>query len=588
MKKVVLSSLVYSVLFFLLATLTPKPLNAQALLFQDDFEDENLIEWYIIGGTWSIKDFQGSKWLAASAPPYSSYEIQTGSFSWSDYELTLDFSPLSGVDRNIFFRVKNERSTGLPGHDLPVAYGLHLTNRLVELQKWTSNSGQLLKSTSYSFSTSEIYHFKILVNSNNIKIYVNNFSTPIINYTDTDNPISSGRIALALITGDSGSEAFFDNVTVKMPPNILDVPDIKQYHPPWSLEIYDNASSWSTDPTISRWGCALTSASMILKYYGYDYDPHELNNWLNSQLDGYIRNGLLNWLAVARYTRLNTSDDRPTLEFRRYVVDSVILENEINSERPPILKLPGHFLVAKGKVNSDFLVNDPASTKSLLSQVEEDRNINYSAIYSYLPSTTDLSYIMLIIDGGFDVKVSGPDEKEIVDHFFVEEPILDHPDRISTSGEQIGVFMLPKPQEGKYSLEVTGNGLYRLDSYFYDEEGKAQISSFKDIVSEESKDSFLMSFGQNSYIENVVSIDSLIEDWEVAYSHGFIYNRTIYSSIRDQLIFTKSFSQRGRPYFTKIMLNSILTQIEFYTPRFIEKTISHILQNNIRIFISKL
>ncbi len=205
----------------------------------------------------------------------------------------------------------------------------------------------------------------------------------------------------------------------------LSVPDIKQYSSPWNDDEYDTASAWSENPTIERWGCALTSSSMVLQYHGHSTNPDDLNNWLNSQPDGYIRNGLLNWLAVSRYTQINSSPSSPTLEFRKHPASLSTLSDEIDNSRPSIVKVPGHFAVVKGIENSDYLVNDPISTNTLLSKVESDHGDFYSSIYSYIPSTTDLSYILLVFDSDKGIAIFDPNGDKLEGYYFLEEPLID-------------------------------------------------------------------------------------------------------------------------------------------------------------------
>lgn len=80
------------------------------------------------------------------------------------------------------------------------------------------------------------------------------------------------------------------------------VPLLKQTSEPWQGLEYDSASIWNPSNTsINTWGCALTSAAMVLQYYNYTklpdgtaLDPGTLNTWLKNQPDGYVGNGLVN------------------------------------------------------------------------------------------------------------------------------------------------------------------------------------------------------------------------------------------------------------------------------------------------------
>ena len=335
----------------------------------------------------------------------------------------------------------------------------------------------------------------------------------IIKYLDEDNPIVNGAIGLEVWPGGyslSGTNlrttTHYDNILVTTPPPIfLGVPDIKQYDPLWKDKEYDRASEWAPNmDTIEQWGCGLTSATMVLQYHGFPINPDELNDWLNDEPDGYIRNGLLNWLAVSRYTYQNTTKDSPTLEFRRYSANSVTLEEELNAERPPILGLSNHFVVAKGKQDADFLINDPDSTGFLLSQVKIARGAEFLDIYSYLPSNTDLSYIMLVIDSDITLEVYNSDNQS-VGNLYPNEFLEDNFG--NNESEHLNIFLLPTPDNGVYRVEATGSaGSYQLDSYLYNKQGIVQIVPLEGtIISEDQTGKYLMTIGETSTIEQIIT-----------------------------------------------------------------------------------
>jgi len=98
----------------------------------------------------------------------------------------------------------------------------------------------------------------------------------------------------------------------------LDVEYQSQIDPSWEHFEYDSASTWfASNLSIGKWGCALTSASMVLNYFSHPTNPKLLNDWLLSQPDGFIRNGLVNWLAISRYTKLHKNSNNSILEFNR-------------------------------------------------------------------------------------------------------------------------------------------------------------------------------------------------------------------------------------------------------------------------------
>lgn len=415
-----------------------------------------------------------------------------------------------------------------------------------------------------------------------------------IQYEDFNTSLKTGKISLKVTSGAVyPTEVWFDNIVVKeleTPQTVLDIPDLKQYSPPWGDKVYDQANIWApANPSIKRWGCALTSAAMVLKYFNHDVWPDSLNDWLKEQPDGYLRNGLLNWLAISRYTKNNSNDNAPTLLFRRYKASDEILKEEIEQNRPPILKLPGHFVVAKGKKDSDFLVNDPASeTNTLLSQVEADHGGSYSAINSYIPTSTDLSYIMLTIDPEVTLEVYDPNGEKLGD-FYVDEPLTDDVDKTSTSGSSLGIFLSPAPKEGDYEVKVKGEGSYTLKSYLYNKEGKVETSSLQGLVGTNEIDNFKIVFGkENSNIAPIVTIDSLLKDLENARRMKLITHKTIYHMLRMRLKVTKFLLNQGKVRQAKRILKTTKLLINVFSPRFIKPRASDILTQNLQTLINSL
>ncbi len=320
---------IFKVIFLslLIVVSFPKALSAQTMLFSDNFEEDISSQWNVVKGNWSIQNIQSSNRFGLILSGASSTaEAQVGSDSWNNYEFSVDMLPIQGWDRNLFFRVGSERSR-ISNLDLPSGYALHMSPNWIDLQKWTPGlvSNPDILRVPVSWSNNTVRHFRIIVNNNNIKLFSYNqndspTTSPIIDYTDNSaSPFLSGKIALVITTGAVfPSEVWFDNVVINSTPienplPNLNVAYISQSDPLWASDIYDLANKWSVYPYISRWGCALTSASMILNYHGFNTNPKNLNEWLKSQPDGYLTNGLLNWLAISRFSNLNKTINAPAL-----------------------------------------------------------------------------------------------------------------------------------------------------------------------------------------------------------------------------------------------------------------------------------
>lgn len=165
------------------------------------------------------------------------------------------------------------------------------------------------------------------------------------------------------------SEILFSNVILRPASymTMLKVPYFSQKDPKWAGLEYDSAKKWSREPTIGRWGCALTSVVGILHFHGFSkfadntvITPATLNTWLKGQSDGYVGNGLLNWNAIVRLTRdLAKRFQKTSLTYSKADFWKAAGRDEITANRPFILEVPGHFVNVIGLRASELIANDP-------------------------------------------------------------------------------------------------------------------------------------------------------------------------------------------------------------------------------------
>ncbi len=331
------------------------------------------------------------------------------------------------------------------------------------------------------------------------------------------------------VINDYTNQVYRAQITALTPPlPDLIVPDIKQYAPPWNDNLYDQASTWSDNPTIARWGCALTSAAMVLQFHGHNVNPDTLNDWLKSQTDGYIRNGLLNWLAVSRYTRLNASPTSPTLEYRRLGSSLSNLEAELVANRPAILAQPGHFVVGKSQTVDSFGINDPAfADRTTLSAYGN----SFLSLGSYRPTHTDLSYLMLVVNAGVDLSFSDPAAVS-----YLEQPLNDDGNQAGSSGETVRILLLPQPDDGDYTAAASGTpGVYTLETYFYDPNGEVTLATQSGILTEGKEDNWQLTVGNEPRLLPEVTVATIIADWQTAYDQGLITKASIFKSVKKLL-----------------------------------------------------
>lgn len=276
------------------------------------------------------------------------------------------------------------------------------------------------------------------------------------------------------ITGGSQhwSDFYVDNFAITYFSNIIPTfPYLSQKDPLWASQEYDSASRWANPGAnngIDRWGCAITSVAMILQNYGVQtptgeaVDPQKLNDWLKIQPDGYIGNGLLNWLAITRYAKLSRDlGHSPTsLEFTRSTYSAT-------TSLPAILGESGHFVVAHTDTGTDFSINDPSNvSRTTLAKSSDIRTSNV-----YTPSNTDLSYIFLTADPGSSVVLkNGAGDTIPLD--WTNEYLSD--DVGGDPSPALQTALLPKPDSGTYTAQVhnPSGGTQDFGVYLYDAQGE--------------------------------------------------------------------------------------------------------------------
>jgi hypothetical protein len=155
-----------------------------------------------------------------------------------------------------------------------------------------------------------------------------------------------GPMESTLVTGQ-------DELTTELP--LLAVPFFSQQVGRWV-----NDKLGTDGPLISRKGCALTSAAMVMAYYGVDIDPGRLNAKIGR--DGYDENYQLYWSAVRDicHTRENQIEytGSANADFDR-------LNEELDESYPVIAwvkssEVPMHFIVFRGKTEGKYHFLDPA------------------------------------------------------------------------------------------------------------------------------------------------------------------------------------------------------------------------------------
>ncbi len=134
---------------------------------------------------------------------------------------------------------------------------------------------------------------------------------------------------------------------------VLPVQRFAQADPRWAEDELGPAPS-----TMGGEGCAVSSAAMVLAFYGQDIDPGRLNAFLSNS-GGYTPQGWLYWEKAADY--------RPGLARHAYedLPSYFLIDWNLRHGNPVIVRvhLPNgitHFVVIVGKTGFDYLIQDPA------------------------------------------------------------------------------------------------------------------------------------------------------------------------------------------------------------------------------------
>jgi hypothetical protein len=135
---------------------------------------------------------------------------------------------------------------------------------------------------------------------------------------------------------------------------VLPVQRFSQDDPRWADDELGPAPS-----TMGEEGCAVSSAAMVLAFYGQDIDPGRLNAFLTNY-GGYTPEGWLYWEKAADYhpgLARHAYEDLPSY----FLIDSNLERGNPVIVRVHLSNGVTHFVVITGKDGFDYLIQDPAS-----------------------------------------------------------------------------------------------------------------------------------------------------------------------------------------------------------------------------------
>lgn len=442
-----------------------------APVFQDDFS-QGFSKWETTRTRpelWKVVDEQAEAYITTRSTVIEMVpKTEYWNSHWQNIEYELDYTPLEGSDKNISFGFEN----------LANWYEFHFVDSFYNLVRVLNGSTPFSINRPFTMINGQTYRVKIRFNSGLISIWINGELVGE-EYDPTFNQ-NYGKIGIKAGTGAvAPTRVRFDNISVTEltePTAPAQVTLFKQSDPLWAEQEYDSATRWSQNPTIRRWGCALTSMAMILRYHGLtqlpdgsDLTPATLNAWLKSQADGYLGEGALNWLAVTRLTKqLSDQQGTPALEYRAVSgSDLATAQQEISAQKPVVLQLPGHFVVGDTVLPADIGIKDPAYTFTQLSQ----HRTPILSTRTFQPSHTDLSYLLFLHDPELQLTITDESGQTVAQTRLTEQlrdPVTGRQTRSLTQ------TLVAQPRAGTYRIAVSAqrSQTYTLQAWVYDPAGQ--------------------------------------------------------------------------------------------------------------------
>lgn len=480
--------------------------SASTILFQEDFSGD-LSKWIPTrddGSKWFIKDgMVGAKVhnnfdVTEIIPSDSNLLHTTDNFS-----VEFDVLPISGSDVNFTIQYSSPNNF----------YELHFVPNNLYLDRTQPTYSSNL---TYNLTYNSVSHIKIDYLQSSIRVYIDNVE--LVNLSDPGNPYKNGKVGLKVGTGLGGvTEVYFDNIVVtsidpeptitptpvptptpEPTPIVTPTPVVtatpeptidptptptpvstptptsnpfvyfSQKDPAWGTKPFDSAKSWASNGKylFEDWGCAVTSAAMILRHHGIlqlpngqGTTPGSLHDWLLTQKSGFIDGGNLNWQKIADISRLLhiTHPLWPKLEYKRAdTTDMDELAGELTTGKPTILKEPGHFIVAHtfNDINDIDIADPYYASKTKLS----DYAGTFLSLRKFTPSFTDLSYIMFYGDETVTptlLKKNGKNFQPVSDaSVFIEDQLIDPEDGSPSGVGNTSSLEYAKPGDGNYRLTL--------------------------------------------------------------------------------------------------------------------------------------
>lgn len=480
-------------------TPTPTPILASRTVFKDDFS-KGFEKWQLLSGDWQFWDYISNEENSyAVANVFKSFTVtkliskdQFWHESWKNYQYELWFEPLSGTDRNLMWGYLSADN----------CYSIHFVSSYFRLVHVFDGQKPINYLQRYALKNG-IRHLKLRHNAGHIQVYIDD--QLITEAFDPDWAwLGGGKIVLIVGTGVSYPTKikFYDVKVSLLGDFILDVDRQTQIDKSWTDDSYDSDEDWTAELGIGRWGCALTSLTMIMNYYDLDkmpnngggVNPKTVNKWLKDQKDGYVGEGMLNWQAAMRLVRkINneySTEQKPLtnleMSWGKASADNLVKAiDQLVLGRPVIGHVPGHFFVIDGfnAKQDDLFIKDPAFDYGLLSEHSNE----IDSLRLLTPSQTDLSYFLLVYPANFKITLFNQNGIELSGNV-TDETINSYPpaNGASNNSNHLLTHYFAKPENDVYRMQVeiadSGTNMLNANSsdydfsfYAYDQEANVQI-----------------------------------------------------------------------------------------------------------------
>jgi hypothetical protein len=281
----------------------------------------------------------------------------------------------------------------------------------------------------------------------------------------------------------------------------------------WASATYADGRASTTGNcglTIKQCGCAISSLSMLGKYYGIDtgsdgtvVNPLNMNNWLVAN-NGYTDDGTLLWNSALTYlgkekngkkmSSLGLSDQNQTAP--------EVIATALRAKEPALgFNAPkGHWMLLRGTTADGYYVNDPFwyntkttdDTKSISGNVQDyDDVITKANLFEHSSAPLALAESLeVVLESPAELLVTDSKGRRLgyvpeTDTFVHEIPggTYDREDSISDqenpspNPHNAKRLMLVKPEGEVFDLEVigTGDGEYNLTVVTVD--GKGELTN---------------------------------------------------------------------------------------------------------------